>query len=160
MILSYLLLIFNGCHSTQIVDDKYLNLQNFYKITLPDESWKRVKTNNEDFAMQHKKNNAMFAIISHHAATRKTTLDQLYKQLFIGIKRNLILTKHYDYINNQRALHIILEGELDNCKIKISAYVIKTKNFVYDIVYWSTPDKFDTSLGDFERIIKSFEFIN
>ena len=110
--------------------------------------------------MQHQKSNAMFAIISHPAATSTIALDRLYKQLFIGIKKKHIVNREYDNINNQRFLHTILEGELDNHKIKISVYIICTKNFVYDMVYWSTPDTFDLSLGDFERAIKSFQSIH
>jgi len=109
--------------------------------------------------MRNKKNNANFAIISHPTRTNKATLDTLYKQLFIGIKGRNILKKQYVYIDNQRVLHIVLEGELDNLKLRISAYIIKSKGVICDIVYWSSPDKFDISLDDFERVIKSFKFI-
>ena len=158
-ITSFLFLIFIGCQSAQIVDNKYLNTRSLYKITLPDKSWEKIKINSEDLAMRNKENNANFAIISHPTGTNKATLDTLYKQLFIGIKGRNILKKQYVYIDNQRVLHIILEGELDNLKLRISAYIIKTKDLIYDIVYWSSPDKFDISLDDFERVIKSFKFI-
>lgn len=148
-----------GCHSTQIIDNKFLNPQSFYKITLPDESWERVKVNNEDLAMRNKHNNATFAIISHNTNTNKATLDALYKQLFIGIKRKSILEKQYVYVDHRRALNIVLEGVLDDFKVKISAYIINSSDFIYDIIYWSTPDKFDTSIDDFERVVKSFKFI-
>ncbi|HDY67614.1 MAG TPA: hypothetical protein ENH85_07475 [Candidatus Scalindua sp.] len=155
----YLILTFNGCQSIQIVNNEYSDLQGFYRVTIPGESWEKVKINNEGLAMRNKENNANFAIISHPTGTSKATLDTLYKQLFIGIKERNILKKQYVYINNQRVLHIVLEGELDNLKLRISAYIIKTKDLIYDIVYWSSPDKFDISLDDFERVIKSFKFI-
>ncbi|ODS33958.1 MAG: hypothetical protein SCARUB_00931 [Candidatus Scalindua rubra] len=160
VIISFILLVINNCQSTQIIDNKFLNSQRFYKITLPDESWERVNINKEDIAMRNKESNAMFAIISHPMDTNKTTLDTLYKQLFIGIKRNDIVNKQYVYVNNQRVLNIVLEGELDNFKVKISAYIINVNDLVHDIVYWSVPEKFDSSLGDFERVVESFEFIN
>ncbi len=155
----YLILTFNSCQSIQIVNNEYSDLQGFYKITLPSKSWEKVKINNEGLAMRNKENNANFAIISHPTRTNKATLDTLYKQLFIGIKGRNILKKQYVYIDNQRVLNIVLEGELDNLKLRISAYIIKTKGLIYDIVYWSSPDKFDISLDDFERVIKSFKFI-
>ena len=160
IIFSWLLIIFHGCSSVQTVDDNYLNLHSYHRIALPGKPWKIVKIDSEDLAMQHQKSNAMFAIISHPAATSTIALDRLYKQLFIGIKKKHIVNREYDNINNQRFLHTILEGELDNRKIKISVYIICTKNFVYDMVYWSTPDTFDLSLGDFERAIKSFQSIH
>ncbi len=159
IIASYLLLVFIGCQSTQIINNKFLNLHNSYKITLPDESWDKIKISNEDLAMRNKENNATFAIISHPVDTNKATLETLYKQLFFGIKRKTILEKEYVNIDGQRVLHIVLIGELDTHKIKISAYIIKAKNLVHDIVYWSPPDKFDISLRDFEGVFKSFKFI-
>ena len=160
IILSCLLIIFHGCSSVQTVDDNYLNLHSSHIIALPGKPWEVVKIDSEDLAMQHQKSNAMFAIFSHPAANSKIELERLYKQLFIGIKKKHIVNRQHNYINNQRFLHTILEGELDNHKIKISAYIICTENFVYDIVYWSTPDAFDLSLKDFERAIKSFQPVN
>ncbi len=159
IIIFCLILTFSGCQSIQIVDNKYSNLQGFYKITLPGGSWEKTKINNECLVLWNKENNANFAIISHPAKSNKATLDTLYKQLFVGIKERNILKKQYVYIDNQRVLNIVLEGELDNLKLRISAYIIKTKDLICDIVYWSSPDKFDISLDDFERVIKSFKFI-
>jgi hypothetical protein len=159
IIIFCLILAFSGCQSIQIVDNEYSNLQGFYRVTLPGESWEKTKINNECLVLWNKENNANFTIISHPAKSNKATLDALYKQLFIGIKGRNILKKQYVYIDNQRVLHIVLEGELDNLKLRISAYIIKTKGVICDIVYWSSPDKFDISLDDFERVIKSFKFI-
>ncbi len=154
-----LILAFSGCQSIQIVDNEYSNLQGFYKITLPGGSWEKTKISNECLVLWNKENNANFTIISHPTGTNKATLDILYKQLFVGIKERNILKKQYVYIDSQRVLNIVLEGELDNLKLRISAYIIKTKGVICDIVYWSSPDKFDNSLDDFERVIKSFKFI-
>jgi len=154
-----LLLVINNCQSTQIIDNTFLNPQSLYKVTLPDKSWERIDIGKEDIAMQNKQNNAMFAIVSHPMDTNKTTLDVLYRQLFIGIKRKNIINKQYVYVNNRRVLNIVLEGELDDFKVKISAYIISADDMVHDVVYWSAPEKFSDSLGDFERVVESFEFM-
>lgn len=154
-----LILAFSGCQSTQIIDNEYSNLRSFYKITLPGGSWEKTKINNEGLVLWNKENNANFAIISHPAKSNKATLDALCKQLFVGIKEREILKKQYVYIDSQRVLNIVLEGELDNLKLRISAYIIKSKGVICDIVYWSSPDKFDISLDDFERAVNSFKFI-
>ena len=155
-----LLLVINNCQSTQIIDNTFLNPRSLYKVTLPDKSWERINIGKEDIAMRNKENNAMFAIISHPMDTNKTTLDTLYRQLFIGIKRKNIINKQFVYINNRKVLNIVLEGELDGFKVKISAYIINADNLVHDVVYWSVPEKFGDSLEDFKRVIDSFEFIN
>jgi len=160
IIIFFLLLVINNCQSTQIIDNTFLNPQSLYKITLPDKSWERIGIDKEDIAMQNKENNAMFAIITHPMDTNKTTLDVLYRQLFIGIKRKNIINKQYVYVNNRRVLNIVLEGELDGFKVKISAYIISADDMVHDVVYWSAPEKFSDSLGDFERVVGSFGFMH
>ena len=160
IIMFFLLLVINNCQSTQIIDNTFLNPRSLYKVTLPDKSWERINIDKEDIAMRNKENNAMFAIISHPMDTNKTTLDTLYRQLFIGIKRKNIINKQFVYVNNRKVLNIILEGELDGFKVKISAYIINADNLVHDVVYWSVPEKFGDSLEGFKRVIDSFEFIN
>ncbi|KKM19215.1 hypothetical protein LCGC14_1657860, partial [marine sediment metagenome] len=41
----YLILTFNGCQSIQIVNNEYSDLQGFYRVTIPGESWERIKIN-------------------------------------------------------------------------------------------------------------------
>lgn len=152
------LFVFSSCSSAQIVDNRFLNLRSSYEITIPGEPWEKIKINNEDLAMRNQESNANFAIISHPSKSDKVTLEALYKQLFIGIKGKSILKKQYVSIDNRRALHAVLEGELDNIKLRINAYIIQAKDVICDIVYWSTPEKFDISLEDFERVVNSFKF--
>ncbi len=159
-IIMFFLLVINSCQSKQIIDNRFLNPENHYKITLPGKPWEKIKIDKEDIAMRNSDNNAMFAVISHPANTDKTTLDTLYRLLFIGIKKENIINKHYVYVNNRKALNIVFEGELDGFRIKISAYIINADNLVHDVVYWSLPESFDDSSGDFERVVESFEFIN
>ena len=159
IIVSCILMIFSACQSTQIVDDKFINLKSHYEIALPGEPWERVEIHSEDLAMRNKENDAVFAIISQATSTEETTLDTLCKQLFIGIKKKNIIDKGYVNINNQRIMRIVLEGVLDNFNVKIMAYVVKSGEFVYDIVYWSAPDRFDTFLEDFEKAVRTLKLI-
>ncbi|MCP5003821.1 MAG: hypothetical protein GY941_07700 [Planctomycetes bacterium] len=157
IILSFLFAIFHGCATVEITGDKHLNLHNAYNISLPGKPWKIVKNGSVDLTMQHQKNNAMFAIISTPVENGKFTLNRLCKHLFIGIRKRRIVNRDYKYINHQRFLHTILEGEIDDLKVKISAYINSTDDFVYDMVYWSDPETFDLSIGDFEKMIKSLK---
>ena len=60
-------------------------------------------------------------------------------------------------IGNQKAMHTILTGEMDNQHVKIDSYVIRTKDHVYDLLYWSPSDSFEDVRSDFENAVKSFK---
>lgn len=158
IILFFLILVICGCRSPQIVDSSFLNPQHFYKITLPGAPWEKVSIHDADIAMRNRENNSMFVIMSHPVNNERTTLDTLYRQLFIGMQRKSIVNRQYVYVGNQRVLHVVLEGELDNADVKISAYIINANNLVHDVVYWSIPAHFDNFLADFEKVVESFKF--
>ena len=61
-------------------------------------------------------------------------------------------------VDNQNAIHTMLAGEMDNCKLKIDSYVIRAGNYIYDLVYWVPSDSFDYVKGDFENMVRSFKF--
>jgi hypothetical protein len=69
-----------------------------------------------------------------------------------------IISKETVLVDNQSALHTVLEGEMDNYKLKLDAYVIKSGDKVYDLVYWTPSDSFDYVKGDFENMVRTFRF--
>jgi len=71
-----------------------------------------------------------------------------------------IVSKESVLVDNQKALHTIVEGEMDNHKFKVDSYVIKFGNKVYDLLYWAPSDSFDYVREDFKSIVKSFKFLN
>ncbi len=114
----------------------------------------------EDLALWNSGAGAGLAVIPHRQERGNLPLDVLQTHLFIGIKHRRILSKHCVTLSEQRALHTVLIGEVNGSEIKISSYVLARDGWVYDLVYWAQPDCFDNALGDFERMVTSFVFIN
>lgn len=129
-----------------------------YTVTIPEKGWERIKVDKEDLALWHKQHHAMIALISTDIQNKEVPLEKLNNQLFIGLKGKETALNEPSKVDNQSAIHTILTGEMDNCKLKIASYVIRTEDGVYDMVYWAPVDLFDREKVSFENMIQSFKF--
>lgn len=100
----------------------------------------------------------MIAIISSKIENKGFSLEMLKRHLLIGMTAKKIVSEDSVLVDNQSALHTILEGKMDNNKLKINSYVIKVGDKVYDLVYWAPADSFDSVKGDFENMVRTFRF--
>ena len=149
-----------GCAPLQVNKGSFSPPHRKYTITLPGKDWEPVRTGKEDMALWHEQYHAMITIISSNIEGRKMSPDEINRMLFIGMKNKKILLNESVFVDNRAAMHTILMCEIDNHKLKVESYVIKSGNRVYDIVSWASPDLFEYTRKDFENIIKSFRFSN
>ncbi len=147
-----------GCATVKIRDDVFSPSGGKYTINISVKEWEPVDADKADIALWNKQYKAMFAIISSNIENKRLSLEMLRRHLFIGIADRKIVSKDSVLVDNQRALHTILEGEMDNCRLKIDAYVIRMGEKIYDLVCWAPSDSFDHIQGDFEDMIRSFHF--
>jgi len=149
-----------GCAPLQVKDGTLSPPHKNYTVTIPGKGWELVKAGKEDVALWHKQYHAMIAFISSDIENKKYSLEMLNSQLFIGMKNKKILLNEPMLVDNQNALHTIVESEMDNCKLKIDSYVIKVGDKVYDLICWAPSDSFDYVREDFKSIVKSLKFLN
>lgn len=147
-----------GCSTIKIKEGVFFPLHEKYTVNMPGKGWEPVKVGKEDIALWHKQHHAMITVISSDIENKGFSLEMLNRHLFIGIDDRKIISKENVLVDNQSALHTVLEGEMDNNKLKIDSYVIRVGDKVYDLVYWAPSDSFDKVKGDFENMIRSFQF--
>lgn len=147
-----------GCAPLQVKDGTLSPPHKNYTVTIPGKGWELVKVGKEDVALWHNQYHAMIAFISSDRENKKVSLKMLNNQLFIGMKNKKILLNEPMLVDNQKALHTMVESEMDNCKLKIDSYVIEVGDKVYDLVYWSPSDSFSSVQSDFESMVKTFKF--
>jgi len=146
-----------GCAPLQVKDGTLSPPHKNYTVNIPGKGWELVKAGKEDAAFWHKQYHATIAFISGEIENKAFSLEMLNRHLFIGMTKEIV-SKESVLVDNQKALHTIVEGEMDNHKFKVDSYVIKFGNKVYDLVYWSPSDSFSSVQGDFESMVKSFKF--
>ena len=147
-----------GCAPLQVKDGTLSPPHKNYTVTIPGKGWELVKAGKEDVALWHKQYHAMIAVISSDIENKGFSLETLNRHLFIGMTGKKIVSKESVLVDNQKALHTIVESEMDNCKLKIDSYVIKVGDKVYDLVCWSSIDMFNHVQTDFESMVRNFKF--
>ena len=155
-ILCFILML--GCAPLQIKEGVFSPPHEKYTVTMPGKGWEPIKIGKEDVALWHKQYHAMIAVISSDIENKGFSLETLNRHLFIGMTGKKIVSKESVLVGNQKALHTIVEGEMDNCKLKIDSYVIKVGDKVYDLVCWAPSDSFSSVQGDFESMVRNFKF--
>jgi hypothetical protein len=147
------------CAPVQIKEQAFLPYHKKYSVIIPEKEWEVVQINGEDITLRNKQYQATIAFISSGRENGKFSQEVIDRQLFVGLKRKKILLKEPVRVDNQEAIHTVLEFEMDNCKLKIDSYVIQTKDMIFDLVYWAPPDTFQFAYEAFGRIIQSFKFV-
>ena len=150
--------LMRGCAPLQVKDGILSPPHKNYTVTIPGKGWELVKAGKEDVALWHKQYHAMIAVISSDIENKGFSLETLNRHLFIGMTGKKIVSKESVLVDNQKALHTIVESEMDNCKLKIDSYVIKVGDKVYDLVCWSSIDMFNHVQTDFESMVRNFKF--
>lgn len=149
-----------GCAPLQIKEGIFSPPYKNYTITIPGtgKGWEQIRVDKEDIALWHKQHKAMIVVISSDIENKKLSLDMLNRHLFLGITNKKIVSKVTVLVDRHSALHTILDGEMNNCQLKIDSYVIKRGDKVYDLVCWSPFDSFSSVQGDFESMVRNFKF--
>ncbi|GAN32839.1 MAG: hypothetical protein DYG83_01040 [Candidatus Brocadia sp. AMX2] len=147
-----------GCAALKIKEGIFFPRHEGYTVGIPGNGWEPVMADKVDIALWHKQYKAMIAIISSKIENKGFSLEMLKRHLLIGMTAKKIVSEDSVLVDNQSALHTILEGKMDNNKLKINSYVIKVGDKVYDLVYWAPADSFDSVKGDFENMVRTFRF--
>jgi len=150
-----------GCATVKIKEGTFSPQDKNYRIKIPgtEKGWEPIQTDKGDIALWHKQYKAMIAVISSDIENKGFSLEMLNRHLFLGMTDKVIISKELVLVDNQSALHTILEGEMDNCRLKISSYFIRIEDKVYDLVCWAPSGLFDHIQGDFEHMVRSFQYI-
>ncbi len=84
-------------------------------------------------------------------------LDPLSRNLFIGFKDRKELHRGEAMVDGHDAVEVVMECSLDDVPLKVKSYTLKAGGCIYDLVYFSTPEEYDTGLGVFEDFVGAFE---
>lgn len=150
-----------GCATVKIKEGVFSPHDKNYRITIPEagKGWEPIQTDKADLTLWNKQYKAMIVVISSDIENKGFSLEMLSRHLFLGMAGKKIVSTDPVFLDDQSALHTILEGEMDNCRLMIDSYVIRIEDKVYDLVCWAPFSLFDHIQGDFEHMARSFQDI-
>ncbi|MCC6324390.1 MAG: hypothetical protein IT420_01865 [Candidatus Brocadia sp.] len=150
-----------GCATIKIKEGIFSPQDKNYLIKIPgtEYGWEPVPADKADIALWHKQYKAVIAIISSDVENKGFSMEMLGQLLVLGITGKKIISKNPVLIDNQDALHMILAGEMDDCRLTIDSYIVRIGDKVYDLVCWAPSGSFNQIQADFEDMVRSFHYI-
>lgn len=136
-----------------------------YEITPPPAPWKPVPVGKDPDSIESLRADIAYedpssgAIISLNSLCRKywnLTLDEMSKNLVLGIKNTREIAAKYIKISGGEAKDVTHHGEVDNTRVKIRTVVIKKSSCTYDFIYVSKINGAEASERTFESFLDSF----
>lgn len=123
--------------------------------------WQSIElADKADYAFQSQSTSSTISINSACKRTKdplekKETLKELTRELLFGIMKVQILSEKEIKISNNIALNTVLEGVMNNQKVKIQTIVFQKDPCVYDLMYITKPELFQKNEKDFMAFSQS-----
>lgn len=155
---------FNGACSVVMPDRSAPKSAN-YQVTPPPQPWIPVPVGKDPDSIEALRADIAYedprtgAIISLNSLCRKywnLTLDEMSKNLVLGIKNTREVDSKYLKIDNGNAKDTTHHGEVDDTPVKIRTVVIKKNRCTYDFIYVSKVNGAEKSESAFDSFLSSF----
>lgn len=137
-----------------------------YQVTPLKDPWKAVPVGDKSASIDALKADVAYedtrtgAIVSLNSLCRKYTeasLEELSRNLVLGIKDKRVIRTREVTIADTPALDTVIQGEVEGARVQIRTVVMKKNSCTYDFVHVSTPEKARASEKDFEDFVASFK---
>ena len=136
-----------------------------YIYTTPVAPWRSVPVGEDSGSVDALKADTAFenpesgAIISLNSICRKyfnVSLDELSRNLVLGIADKKIISERQIKIDGVPAKDTLLLGVVKGTKVKIRTVVAKKNYCTFDFIFVATPETYPKSVRDFESFMTSF----
>ena len=137
-----------------------------YSVTPPGDPWKSIPVGERTDSIDALKADVAYedtrsgAIISLNSLCRKYTnasLDELSRNLVLGIKDKQVLSERDFELSGAPAKDTVIQGEVENAKVQIRTVVLKKNFCTYDLIFVASPERVQISEKYFDEFIKSFK---
>jgi len=112
-----------------------------------------------DIAYQSLKTSAIISLNSSCREGREsiTDLAPYLRELLLGMTEVTEKNEASRQVSGAEALEGTVAGKMAGERMKIQALVLAKTNCVFDLMYISRPDRFETHAGDFNRFVSSLK---
>ena len=86
-------------------------------------------------------------------------LPALTRDLLIAFERRKIISQGMAKVKGREALRTVLEGWEAETRVKAEVYVVRERDVVYDIIFWSPVEVFSRKVGTFHQFLTGLNFL-
>lgn len=157
------LILLQGCGLIFGGEQRVDNKSHDYTVHKPDsdQGWKKISPENSadggDVAYEHAASGAVISLNTACKGSRKMSLDELTRTLFIGLRKTGPEQKRNVVVAGTPALESTVNALTnENQTIRIRAVVLSKGTCTYDLMYIAPPATFDATLQSFNAFLKDF----
>ena len=137
-----------------------------YKVSPPQDPWKTVPVGEisatldaqkADMAFEDTRTGAIISLNSLCHKYTKTSLEELSRNLVLGIKDKNIVREAKLEVSGAQAMDTTIQGEVEGSRVQIRTVVLKKSACTYDFIHVTIPEKAALTEKDFDVFVASFE---
>jgi hypothetical protein len=158
-LLLFPLWLFNCAPRLQLVEGgRYSDPQGYFELSIPENGWQLLSWKDVDFALWDPEEGATF-VMNVTSLKEDVELATLARHLLIAFERKRILSQGAEKIKGREAVKTVLEGWVENTKVKAETYVVKGDGVFYDIIFWAPREAFPRKVDAFRRFLDDITFL-
>lgn len=127
-----------------------------YRLDEPGKGWERISFSENDLAWAGPAG-GMISVNAECEDHGDPSLKVLTDHLLIGFEDRQVLAREPLRLAGRGALRTRLRARLDGVPTELELTVLKKDGCVYDLIYLSSPQRFDGELDVYRRLVGSFE---
>ncbi len=151
--------LLTACTSGKVIDGFYIDQAEGFKAPFLRDGWRRIELDDVLLAFHDEARQGLIALFQSCEDEGRLPLRILARRLFFGLKEKQVLEQNLVSLDGSEAIHTLLQAELGGDEVKVSSYVVKKADCVYDLVYLAPPSSFDSGLPDFEQFVRGWELL-
>lgn len=141
------------------IESGVFRVQEQFRITVPGPQWDAISEGRADLELKHRAGDAgLMANAECGVRYARVDLRVLTRRLFVGFRDRDVLERGTAQVAGLPAAHAVIEGAVagEARRVRVEAFIIKTGECVYDLVYVAPADAYAERRPDFERFVASF----
>ena len=137
-----------------------------YQVTPPGDPWKSVPVGETmasvdalkaDLAYEDTRTGAIISLNSICRKYQKASLDELSRNLVLGIKDKQVIRERETTVGGAEAKDTLIQGEVEGARVQIRTVVLKKNSCTYDLIHVASPEKAESTEKDFEAFVTSLQ---
>ncbi len=123
----------------------------------PSPPFQKVETEQLDQKWSNKKNGNIISFLSDCENPTDPSLENIFKGITSEIENTAIIhSGEVDY-NARKALHSVVEGQVDGVATRFELMIFKKNNCTYILTYAAAAGSFSENQRDFANFVKGFK---
>lgn len=137
---------------------RYVDPQGYFELILPHNGWSLLSWEDVDFTLWDQNEGATIVV---NVTPLKEDVDAatLTRHLLIAFERKHIISQGMEKVDGREAVKTVLEGWVEDTKVKAETYVVRGDGVVYDIIFWAPREAFPRTVGAFRQFLSDITFL-